>query len=192
MTDTPTTHKEMTLPESVTLYKVDIPNVGTMLTFAEPINPDCTFIMGEYTRHPKPMVQVEGVSNQRALNYVIHAEELIGNYTGNDRDVINAHGLIGNARAELEAAQHEDVSGEEQDNFNSAECIHGIHPDQCVTCTPAPIDAEVRERKEALAAYSWLKSMGMIGFNDTGFNKGVSATVFSETLTKLEDFLNGK
>jgi len=103
MTDTPTTHKEMTLPESVTLYKVDIPNVGTMLTFAEPINPDCTFIMGEYTRHPKPMVQVEGVSNQRALNYVIHAEELIGNYTGNDRDVINAHGLIGNARAELEA-----------------------------------------------------------------------------------------
>lgn len=59
MTDTPTTHKEMTLPESVTLYKVDIPNVGTMLTFAEPINPDCTFIMGEYTRHPKPMVQAE-------------------------------------------------------------------------------------------------------------------------------------
>lgn len=54
-----TTHKEMTLPESVTLYKVDIPNVGTMLTFAEPINPDCTFIMGEYTRHPKPMVQAE-------------------------------------------------------------------------------------------------------------------------------------
>lgn len=45
---------------------------------------------------------------------------------------------------------------------------------------------------EALDAFNWLKSMGMISFNDTGFNKGVSAIVYGEQLKLVEDFLNGK
>lgn len=37
-----------------------------------------------------------------AFNYVNHALELIGDYTGEDENVINAHGLLCNAKAELE------------------------------------------------------------------------------------------
>ena len=45
---------------------------------------------------------------------------------------------------------------------------------------------------KALDAFNWLKSMGMISFNDTGFNKGVSVITYSEQLKLVEDFLNGK
>lgn len=96
---------------------------------------------GKYPTPPQADTPIKGagdLSNQRALNYVIHAQELIGNYTGNDRDVINAHGLIGNARAELEAAQR-DLSGEDY------MCENCVTPWKCngphLLPTPAPIDA---------------------------------------------------
>ncbi len=40
------------------------------------------------------------------------------------------------------------------DNYYSAECIHGIHPDQCVTCTPkADVEGLKRELEQVLSFY---------------------------------------
>lgn len=39
---------------------------------------------------------------QLSLNYLEHAIELFGGYTGDDRDMINGYGLLENARASLQ------------------------------------------------------------------------------------------
>lgn len=51
----------------------------------------------------------------------------------------NALGKIIEAHnREIELLEHmiAQMLKEKDDNFLSAECIHGIHPDQCITCTP--------------------------------------------------------
>jgi len=77
------------MPERVILHKVSIPNVGTILSFEEPINPDASFVTGEYAlltaaAQPAPQVIFETPKSEPNLksSTVFHEAQPATDTTG--------------------------------------------------------------------------------------------------------------